>query len=92
MTTEEEEEELPYLIFAKRVALHRINLDGTELDTIIANSSLASNAIAIDFDARYCHHLLCVLVTSQTAACSTSLDLTYSQTSDSVCMSLYNEF
>ena len=42
--------EVPYLIFAKRVAIHRINLNGTELDTVISNTS---NAIAIDFDARY---------------------------------------
>ena len=47
------EDETPYLIFAKRVAIHRTNLNGTDFDTIITNSSFTSNAIAIDFDARY---------------------------------------
>ena len=47
------EDEIPFLIFAKRVAIHRTNLNGTDFDTIILNSSFTSNAIAIDFDIRY---------------------------------------
>ena len=52
MTTQDGEEDLPYLIFAKRVSIHRVDLDGTDLDTVITNSSLTTNAIALDFDAR----------------------------------------
>ena len=51
--TPDREEDFPYLIFAKRVSIHRVNLDGTELDTVIANNSFATNAIPLDFDARY---------------------------------------
>ena len=46
------EDEIPFLIFAKRRAIHRINLEqsGTDFDTI---SRSTVNAVAIDFDVRY---------------------------------------
>ena len=46
------EDEIPFLIFAKRRAIHRINLElnGTNFDTI---SRFPVNAVAIDFDIRY---------------------------------------
>ena len=52
---EEGEEDFPHLIFAKRVAIHRTNLNGTEFETIIGNVSFMTNAVAIDFDARFVH-------------------------------------
>ena len=46
------EDEIPFLVFAKRRAIHRINLElnGTDFDTI---SRFPVNAVAIDFNVRY---------------------------------------
>lgn len=74
-TVTPQEGKKPYIIFAKRVAIHRANLNGNGFDTLITNRSFTTNAIAIDFDARYLYTYLLCCIHSATPLNGTILNL-----------------
>lgn len=44
--------EPPYVIFANRDAIYRVNLDESNFQVVVNGSSLVINTVAIDFDIR----------------------------------------
>ena len=46
--------EQPYILFANREFIQRVNLDGSELELLVDSSHIdRANAVALDYDIRY---------------------------------------